>query len=150
MTPDRLLRWYRRLIAKKYDGSQARRSGRPKTDIAAHRPWIPALEAPEEVLDGIYVVEVYGSLFFGNAGPLQRKLGGLKQARAIVIHMGNVRYMDQSGVYALADLVRELNEADTQIYIAQLNPEPRDVLARLGVAPGAVPRDHGPVRESAG
>jgi transposase InsO family protein len=31
VTPDTLLRWYRRLIAKKYDGSQARRAGRPKT-----------------------------------------------------------------------------------------------------------------------
>ncbi len=31
VTPDTLLRWYRRQIAQKYDGSQARRAGRPKT-----------------------------------------------------------------------------------------------------------------------
>ncbi len=31
VSPDTLLRWYRRLIAKKYDGSQARGAGRPKT-----------------------------------------------------------------------------------------------------------------------
>ena len=30
VTPDTLLRWYRRLIAKKYDGSKARKFGRPK------------------------------------------------------------------------------------------------------------------------
>ena len=30
VTPDTLLRWYRRLIAKKYDGSKARKVGRPK------------------------------------------------------------------------------------------------------------------------
>jgi transposase len=30
VTPDTLLRWYRRLIAKKYDGSKARKAGRPK------------------------------------------------------------------------------------------------------------------------
>ncbi len=30
MTPDTLLRWYRRLIARKYDGSKARKAGRPK------------------------------------------------------------------------------------------------------------------------
>ena len=29
--PDTLLRWYRRLIAQKYDGSRSRRPGRPKT-----------------------------------------------------------------------------------------------------------------------
>jgi len=31
VTPDTLLRWYRRLIARKYDGSETRRPGRPKT-----------------------------------------------------------------------------------------------------------------------
>ena len=31
VTPDTLLRWYRRLIAKKYDGSKTRKPGRPKT-----------------------------------------------------------------------------------------------------------------------
>ena len=31
VTPDTLLRWYRRLIARKYDGSRARKPGRPST-----------------------------------------------------------------------------------------------------------------------
>ena len=31
VTPDTLLRWYRKLIAQKYDGSKARRMGRPRT-----------------------------------------------------------------------------------------------------------------------
>jgi hypothetical protein len=37
VTPDTILRWYRRLVAKKYDSSQTRRPGRPATkpDIAA-------------------------------------------------------------------------------------------------------------------
>ncbi len=33
VTPDTLLRWYRRLIAKKYDGSRVRKPGRPKTAV---------------------------------------------------------------------------------------------------------------------
>ena len=37
VTPDTILSWYRRLVAKKYDGSKTRRAGRPSTkpDIAA-------------------------------------------------------------------------------------------------------------------
>ena len=31
VTPDTILRWYRRLIAKKYDGSTSRGPGRPRT-----------------------------------------------------------------------------------------------------------------------
>jgi hypothetical protein len=30
VTPDTILRWYRRLVAKKYDGSSKRRPGRPR------------------------------------------------------------------------------------------------------------------------
>jgi len=33
VAPDTLLRWYRRLIAKKYDGSKIRKPGRPKTAV---------------------------------------------------------------------------------------------------------------------
>jgi transposase InsO family protein len=33
VTPDTLLRWYRRLIARKYDGSESRIVGRPKTAV---------------------------------------------------------------------------------------------------------------------
>jgi SulP family sulfate permease len=114
----------------------------PLVDIAAHRPWIPDLEAPKEVLADIYLVEVHGSLFFGNAGPLQRKLGAMRNARAIVLHMGDVRYVDQSGVYALADLINEMNDVGTKVYFAELHEEPKDLLTRLGVAYGTVPGSH--------
>jgi SulP family sulfate permease len=113
----------------------------PLIDIAAHRPWIPDLEEPQEVLAGIYVVEIHGSLFFGNAGPLQRKLGSMEHARAVVLHMGDVRYVDQSGVYMLADLIADVGEDGTEIYIAALHPEPEALLARLGVVPGAIPAE---------
>jgi SulP family sulfate permease len=52
-----------------------------------------------------------------------------------------VRYVDQSGVYMLADLIADVEEDGTEIYIAELHPEPKDLLARLGVAPGAVPAE---------
>jgi SulP family sulfate permease len=113
----------------------------PLVDIAAHRPWIPDLEEPREVLAGIYIVEVHGSLFFGNSGPLQRKLGSMDHARAIVLHMGDVRYLDQSGVYALADLITDLRDAGTEVYFAELHTEPRQILANLGVAPGVIAED---------
>jgi hypothetical protein len=34
VTPDTLLRWYRKLVARKYDGSQSRGVGRPRTASA--------------------------------------------------------------------------------------------------------------------
>lgn len=37
VTPDTLLRWYRSLVARKYDGSQARASGRRRTAATVAR-----------------------------------------------------------------------------------------------------------------
>jgi SulP family sulfate permease len=113
----------------------------PLVDIAAHRPWIPPLEVPEEVLRGIFVVEVHGSLFFGNAGPLQRKIEGadLRDAKAVILHMGDVRFIDQSGVYALGDLASDLQRRGIEVFIADLQAEPKELLAKLGVSPGTIP-----------
>lgn len=112
----------------------------PLVDIASHRPWIPALEAPEQVLRGIFVVEVHGSLFFGNAGPLQRKIEGadLGNARTIVLQMKDVRYVDQSGVYVLGDLAQDLINRGIRVFIAELQREPRELLGKMGVAPGTI------------
>jgi SulP family sulfate permease len=122
----------------------------PLIDIAAHRPWIPPLEAPEEVLRGVFVVELHGSLFFGNAGPLQRKIEGANtdNARAIVLHMGDVRYVDQSGVYCLGELAEGLQKRGVRVFLAELWREPRELLAELGIAPGMIPAEN--IFESAG
>ena len=81
-------------------------------------------------------------MFFGNSGPLQRKLGSMEHARAIVLHMGDVRYLDQSGVYALADLITDLHDAGTEVYFAELHAEPQQILANLDVVPGVIPENH--------
>jgi hypothetical protein len=40
VTPDTILRWYRPLVAKKYDGPKARRPGRPSTKQDTITPWV--------------------------------------------------------------------------------------------------------------
>ncbi|RMG17070.1 MAG: SulP family inorganic anion transporter [Planctomycetota bacterium] len=117
----------------------------PLKDLAAHRPWIPDLEQPGEAMQDVAVVEVHGSLFFGNAGPLRRKLGrawGDRPAKALVLHLGDVQFIDQSGAYALRDLIEELQAHGTLVLLCELKKEPREVLERLKVAPGKIPAEH--------
>ena len=58
VTPDTILRWYRRLIAKKYDGSARRRRGRPmdplETDPATPRLTSAADFSMRSLLTGIH------------------------------------------------------------------------------------------------
>ena len=104
---------------------------------------MPSLNEASEVLAGVYVVELHGALFFGNAGPLQRQLEGIeKTAQAVVLHMGDVRYLDQSGVYMLVELVGDLNKNGTEVFVGGLQQEPAEIMKNLEVAPGAIPEGH--------
>jgi hypothetical protein len=46
VTPDTSLRWYRLLVAKKYDGSKKRRPGRPSTRFAGVARTVGAAISP--------------------------------------------------------------------------------------------------------
>lgn len=78
---------------------------------------------------------------YSNAGPLQRKIEGadLRDAKAVILHMGDVSFVDQSGVYALGDLASDLQHRGIEAFIADLQDEPKELLAKLGVAPGIIP-----------
>ncbi|NRA32969.1 MAG: SulP family inorganic anion transporter [Polyangiaceae bacterium] len=115
----------------------------PLVEVSSHRTWMPSLTEAAEVLSGVCLVELHGALFFGNAGPLQCQFEGVeKTAQAVVLHMGDVRYLDQSGVYMLAELVGDLNKNGTEVFVGGLRQEPAEITANLEVAPGAIPAGH--------
>jgi sulfate permease, SulP family len=109
-------------------------------DVASHIPGMPALgDAPSELLDGVYLLNIHGSLFFGNAGPLQRKAEGIVGAQEVIVDFSDVRYLDQSGAYALREITEELQTRGARVWICGLHEEPRDMLLKLEIAPGLVP-----------
>lgn len=114
----------------------------PLQELAARLPWIPEMNLPEDVIEGIHVVHLEGSLFFGNAGLLQRRMRGLTHLRVIVLDMARVSFIDQSGAYALTELIHDLEAAGTEVVLAAMQPQPAGVLQRLGIAPGVVEPHH--------
>ena len=59
-----------------------------------------------------------------------------------MIDMHSVPYIDQSGAYMFADLMEELVEHNTRVYIAGLQPEPSELMRRLGFIPRLCSDDH--------
>lgn len=104
----------------------------------------PPAEAggPHEVLEDIYVVPATGSLFFGNAIPLQGLIMGLADARAIVLDLSETPFLDQSAAYAISDVGLDLARKGVKLYICGLRDEPRRILRLTGIAPGEIPDAH--------
>ena len=88
----------------------------------------PAEGAPE----GVVVVEVYGSLFFGAVGKLESLSTQPAGTRALVLEMHRLISMDTSGLDALTQLHRDLQRQGIALVLAEVNEQPRSLIRRSG------------------
>lgn len=111
---------------------------------ATHKPlaelqgWTPPPSASPDALEGVHVLQCDGPLFFGNALGLQDAAAGLDAARKVVVSLDGVLYLDQSGAYALEDLLRDLRAQGKVVYLAGVSDDLRRLLERLDLVPGLV------------
>lgn len=107
----------------------------------ADEPWADELDLPAADRDRLLVKHVEGPLFFGFArgfadiAPLAR--GG----KLLVLRMDRVRFMDQSGAYALQDTLIDLKAAGQRILIVGLPVAQLDILKALHLVPDVVPEE---------
>jgi SulP family sulfate permease len=96
-------------------------------------------EAPQKLLQNIYVVPVQGPLFFGNALRLQTLVLSLSDARGVVMDLGQCPFVDQSAAYTLSDLALDLHSKGVLVAVCGLQDQPRRLLRLTGIAPGEIP-----------
>ncbi|HMM84244.1 SulP family inorganic anion transporter [Azohydromonas sp.] len=101
----------------------------PLDDEALRRE--TGLEAPRP--EGVHVLQLYGSLFFGAVG----KIEGIPEAlpagtRALVLDLHRLVQLDTTGVDALTQLLRALRKRGVVLLLAELNEQPRSLLHRSG------------------
>jgi SulP family sulfate permease len=86
----------------------------------------------EQLPEGVEVFRFTGPIFFGVASEM---LEGLRRAgerpRAIVLRMEEVPYIDATGANALATFTRQAKHAGTEVWLAGLNEQPREFLAKF-------------------
>jgi SulP family sulfate permease len=86
----------------------------------------------EQLPEGVEVFRFTGPIFFGVASEM---LEGLRRAgerpRAIVLRMEEVPYIDATGANALATFTRQANHSGTEVWLAGLNEQPREFLAKF-------------------
>lgn len=84
-------------------------------------------------LDGVEVVHVEGPLFFGVAGDLLETFNAMGQRpRVLILHMRQVSCLDISGASAFMVLLQECRSQNIHIIISSLQPQPRQILGRIG------------------
>lgn len=102
--------------------------------------WGTEQDFPEHLKEKIFIKKLIGPLFFGYTSQFSA-LG--KQipttASDVILRMGRVPYVDQSGVYAIEDTVLQLNQAGINVHIVGLKKQPKYMLERIGIIPNLIP-----------
>ena len=53
-----------------------------------------------------------------------------------------MQYMDQSGLYAMEDMIQELKTKDIEVLFVGLLKQPRYMMERIDIIPDFIPNEH--------
>jgi SulP family sulfate permease len=95
---------------------------------------LPHAAAPgETVPEGVQVQALYGSLFFGAVGGIERLPESLPPGtRGLVLEASRLVLVDASGIDALQQLQRTLQRRGIVLVLANVNEQPRSLMRRSG------------------
>ena len=104
----------------------------------ADEPWADEIDIPAEYRDRLLVKHVEGPLFFGFARGFLNIAARAAGGRLLILRMDRVSLMDQSGAYALQDVLVDLKSSGMRIVLVGLPVAPRDILEAIHVIPDLV------------
>ncbi|MCC8957288.1 SulP family inorganic anion transporter [Bradyrhizobium sp. Pear77] len=105
----------------------------------ADESWADELSLPAADRDRLLVKRLEGPLFFGFARGFADIAMRARGGKLLVLRMDRVRFMDQSGAYALQDALIDLKAAGQRILIVGLPVAQLDILKTLHLVPDVVP-----------
>lgn len=99
-------------------------------------------ELPVSLREEVFVKHVSGPLFFGSTGSFKQLPQQIPvTTQAVVLRLDRMSYIDQSGLYAMEEVLTELRNMQVDVLLVGLNDQPRVLLEGIEVIPGLVPED---------
>lgn len=93
--------------------------------------------------DKIAIKHINGPLFFGSTDGFSRLSKELpKSAETVLFRFDRMEYLDQSGLYALEDLLVDLRSENKTIYFIHLPKQPRLMMERIRLIPRLIPEQN--------
>lgn len=112
-------------------------------EVMPEKLWADEQNLYADFKDSVYIKHLYGPLFFGFASEFQAMTDkrNLKM-KALIIRMDLVPYIDQSGLYALENVLFDLKSKNIPTILVGLQDQPKDKLELIGIIPNLVQADH--------
>ncbi len=104
--------------------------------------WPENVDFPEHLKDSVFIKHIKGPLFFGSTSGFQELAKQIPEsASTVILRMDRMPYMDQSGLYALEDVLIELIKSGKRVLMVSLIEQPKYMMQRIDIIPDLVPED---------
>lgn len=105
--------------------------------------WADEGEFPSNLKEEVFIKHLKGPLFFGSTSDFQALTQQIPStAKTVILRLGRMQYMDQSGLYAMEDMLLELKKNDVEVLFVGLLKQPRYMMERIDIIPDFIPNEH--------
>lgn len=102
--------------------------------------WDDEIIFPKNLKEEIFIKHLSGPVFFGSTSEIQQLSKQIpKTASQVILRMDKVPYIDQSGLYALEDIILDLGRKGINTYIVGIQKQPLYLLKRIDIIPDLIP-----------
>ncbi|WP_418497663.1 SulP family inorganic anion transporter [Flagellimonas sp.] len=105
--------------------------------------WPDEKEIPKKLRDEVFIKHINGPLFFGSTNEFQELADQIpKNATIVIIRMGRMPYMDQSGLYAMEEVLHALKRKQITVLLVKILEQPKYMMQKIDIVPGLIPNEH--------
>lgn len=107
------------------------------------QPWADEKNFPAKLREEVFIKHIKGPLFFGSTSDFQQLAEQIPAtASTVIIRMDRMQYMDQSGLYAMEDVLQDLKKKDINVLLVGILDQPKYMMERIDIIPDLIHRDH--------
>lgn len=129
------------MFMKKIGDLTAQRSDVKK--LKDEKAWDDEKDFPERLKGNVFIKHIKGPLFFGSTSDFQQlALQIPDSAHFVVMRLGRMQYMDQSGLYAMEDMLLDLKSKNIKVLFVGLLNQPRYMMERIDIIPDFIPEEN--------
>lgn len=106
------------------------------------KAWDDELDFPKDLKEEVVIKHIKGPLFFGSTSDFQQLAKQIPDtASYVIIRMGRMQYIDQSGLYAMEDVLIDLVNQGKKVLLVNIIKQPRYMLERIDIIPDLIPEE---------
>ncbi len=112
------------------------------TTVAKEKMWDDENKLSPSFKENVFIKHLSGPLFFGFATEFVNISNQIpKSASILIIRMSKVPYIDQSGLFALEDVLMDLIQKDIEVIFVGIQKQPKYLMKTIGIIGKLIPEE---------